>query len=260
MRKIIQCVQNDNKNVTVEDTIYAIKEAGFNGVFVQWYDKDWSFSQQQQVNLCRELGLEIEFAHLGYKGINNIWIDDESGDELVKNYLKDLDEIKKNNIPMVIMHLSSKSVAPAPSEIGVKRLKKVVDYAEKLGIKVAFENNKIFGYLEYLLDRIKNKNAGVCYDSGHCHCHYDDKFSWDNFDGRIFAVHLHDNDKSDDLHLLPFDGTIKWGGVIESLVNAGYDGPITLESCYRYQYLEKSVVEFYKESLERAKELSKFFS
>ena len=59
MIKYIQCVQNDNKNVTPQDTIYAIKNAGFNGAFLQWYNKDWEFSQQEQLNLCRKLGLEI---------------------------------------------------------------------------------------------------------------------------------------------------------------------------------------------------------
>ena len=57
MRKYIQCVQNSNKNVSVKDTIYSIKNAGFDGVFLQWYNKDWEFSEQQQLDLCRELGL-----------------------------------------------------------------------------------------------------------------------------------------------------------------------------------------------------------
>ena len=88
MTKYIQCVQNDNKNVTPQETIYAIKNAGFDGVFLQWYNKDWDFSQQEQLNLCRKLGLEIPFVHLGYKGINNIWLEAEDGENLVKNYLK----------------------------------------------------------------------------------------------------------------------------------------------------------------------------
>ena len=40
MRELAMCVQNSNENVSIEDTIYAIKNAGFKNVFVQWYDKD----------------------------------------------------------------------------------------------------------------------------------------------------------------------------------------------------------------------------
>ena len=159
---------------------------------------------------------------------------------------------------MVVMHLTSKSVAPEPSEIGVRRLQTIVDYAEKLGIKVAFENTKIFGYLEYVFDRIKNENAGICYDSGHCHCHFNDKSSWNRFKNKIFAAHLHDNDQSDDLHLLPFEGTIDWEKLVSNLNNVGYIGPVTLESCYRYHYLDMSLLDFYTLSLEKAKEIYNF--
>lgn len=256
--KYYQCVQKDNQNVTTQETIFAIKNAGFDGVFIQWDNKpaEGYLSQEEQLTLCRKLGLEVLFAHLGYKGINNIWLDGEEGDELVKNYLKDLDACKSNNINMVVMHLTSKSVAPEPNLIGVERLQKIVDYAEQLNIKVAFENTKIFGYLEYVFSHIKNSNAGICYDAGHCHCHFNDKFSWDMFKNKIFAVHLHDNDKSDDLHLLPFDGTINWYQLVRNLKNANYNGPITLESCYRYDYLKRSVEDFYKLSLTKAKQIN----
>ena len=90
MAKYIQCVQNDNKSVTPKETIHAIKNAGFDGVFLQWYNKSLEFSQQDQLNLCREIGLEIPFVHLAYKGINNIWIEGEEGDALVENYLNEL--------------------------------------------------------------------------------------------------------------------------------------------------------------------------
>lgn len=256
MQKYIQCVQNDNKNVTAQQTISAIKNAGFDGVFLQWYNKDLAFSQQAQLKLCRDLGLEVEFVHLGYKGINNIWIDGEDGENLVDKYIQDLDVCKSNNIDMVVMHLTSKSIAPEPSLIGVERLQKIVNHAEKLNIKVAFENTKIWGYLEYVFKYINNSNVGICYDAGHCHCHFDDKFNWDMFKNRIFAVHLHDNDKSDDLHLLPFDGTIDWSELLNKLKSANYKGPITLESCYRFDYLNMTIENFYKLSLEKAKQLT----
>lgn len=256
MQKYIQCVQNDNKNVTPQQTIYSIKEAGFNGVFIQWYNKDWCFSQEEQLKLCRKLGLEIPFVHLGYKGINNIWVEGDEGDNLVKSYINDLNIFSKNNIEMVVMHLTSKGEAFKPNLMGIKRLQQIVDHAEKLCIKIAFENTKIMGFLEYVLNHINNKNVGICFDSGHYHVHFDDKFNWEIFKNKIFAVHLHDNDKSDDLHLLPFDGTINWNDLVNKLKKANYKGPVTLESCYSYEYLKMPLEEFYKLSLQRAKQLN----
>ncbi len=252
MRKICQCVQNSNENVTADHTIQAIKQAGFDGVFIQWYDKPWSPSQQEQLDLCRKLGLEIVFAHLGYSGINNLWLEGVEGDLLIENYIRDLDKLKENDIDLVIFHLSSKKTPPMYNELGIKRLQKFVDYADKLGIRVAFENTRTWGYLEYVFDNIKNDNIGLCFDFGHYHCHFNDKLDWERFRNKIYAVHIHDNDKSDDLHLLPFDGTLDFDETIEKLNEYGYDGPVTLESCYRYDYLNESVEEFYKESFKRA--------
>ena len=99
-------------------------------MFLQWFNKDWEFSQQEQLSLCRKLSFEIPFVHLGYKGINEIWKDSSEGDELVNNYLKDFDICKSNGIDMVVMHLTSKTDALPPNETGLNRVKAIVEYAE----------------------------------------------------------------------------------------------------------------------------------
>lgn len=259
VRDIAVAVQYDNKNVSVIDTIHSIKKAGFKNVFLQWYDKDWEYSQEEQVELCKNLDLNIIFAHLGYQNINSIWVEGQEGDGLVERYKKNIKECKDNNIPMVVMHLTSKTNAQRYNEIGLNRLKEIVKYAKDLDIKVAFENTKIKGYLEYVLDNIKDENVGICFDAGHCHAHFDDEFDFKFFKDRIFAVHLHDNDKTEDLHLMPFDGTIDWKSYIRNLNKSNYDGPITLELCYRYDYLNMSLDDFYKQGYDIANKLVKMF-
>ncbi len=253
--KFYQCVQNENKETTPDETIKTIKEAKFDGVFVQWYDEDWLFSQQQQVDLCKKLGLEILFAHLGYQEIDKIWIEGEEGDKVVKNYIKNLDDCKSNGINLVCMHVIGKNFEQEPNELGVTRLQKIIDYAKKLEIKVSIENTKSLKYLDYIFDRIKNENMGICYDAGHCHLFFDDEFDWEKYKNKIFALHLHDNDKSGDLHLLPFEGTIDWEKLVKNLKRANYDGPIILESCYRRKYLEIPLLDFYNLSYEKAKKI-----
>lgn len=255
MDNIAVVVNNDNENVSVIETIGAIKEAGFKNVFIQWYNEICNPSQEEQLRYVREKGLNVIFAHLGYQNINDLWLENEEGNKLVDRYKNDIKVCKENNIPMVVMHLTRKSVAPKYNEIGLKRLQEIADYAESLGIKIAFENTKIKGYLEYVIENIKNENVGICFDSGHNHVHFNDELDLSKFKNRIFAVHLHDNDQSDDLHLLPFDGTINWEKLMKNLKNNNYSGPITLELCYRYQYLDMDIVSFYKKGYEIAKKL-----
>ena len=245
-------VSNDNIDVNVFETINAIKNAGFKNVFIQWYNKDWNPSQEEQLRYIKECGLNVIFAHLGYQGINNLWLDNEIGNSLVERYKNDIRICKENNIPMIVMHLTSKSEAPQYNEVGLNRLKEIVDYAKELDIKVAFENTKIKGYLDYVIDNIDNENVGICFDSGHFH----DDLDFDKFKNRIFAVHLHDNDKSDDLHLMPFDGTLNWKEVINNLKKSNYNGPITMELCYRYEYLNMGINNFYKKGYEVGSKLN----
>lgn len=158
---------------------------------------------------------------------------------------------------MVVMHLTSKSEAPKYNEIGLNRLQRIVDYAKELNVKVAFENTKIKGYLDYVIENIDNENVGICFDSGHYHVHFNDDLDFSKFKNRIFAVHLHDNDKSDDLHLIPFDGTLDWDNVIQNLKKCNYNGPITMELCYRYEYLEMGIENFYKKGYQAGRKLEK---
>ena len=119
MRELAIAIQNENEKVNIIETINSIKIAGFKNVFVQWYDENWEHSQEEQVKLCKNLGFNIIFAHLGYQNINSIWEDGSEGDDLVERYKKDISNCKKYDIPMVVMHLTSKKVAPIYSEIGL---------------------------------------------------------------------------------------------------------------------------------------------
>ena len=250
-------VSNYNENRNLYETIDAIKNAGFKNVFLEWYDEDWETSQEEQLRYVKEKGLNIVFAHLGYQGINNLWIDEDTG--IVERYKKDIKDCYDNGIPMVCMHLTAKSEAPMYNEIGLRRLKEICDYANSLGVKVAFENTKIKGYLDYVIENIDNSNVGICYDAGHVHAHFDDDFDFSKFKDRIFAVHLHDNNGEIDEHLLPFEGTIDWDNIITKLKENGFEGYTTLEIHYYKQYSDMSIEDFYKKGYEIGLKLKRKF-
>lgn len=252
-------VSNANKGVNAYDTIDAIKSAGFENVFIQWYNRVQAVTQEEQLKHIRKKGLKVIFAHLGYQNINDLWLDTEDGDRLIKGYKHDIKICKENGIDMVVMHLSATAKAPSFNETGLKRLQELADCAMASDMKIAFENTRQKGYLEYVTENIKNKNIGICFDSGHYHAHFDDDFDFSKFKDRIFAVHLHDNDKSADQHLIPFEGTIDWNKIIKELKLCNYTGPITLELCYRNEYLNINIEEFYKKGYLTAEKLKKMF-
>lgn len=259
--EFVQCLQNENRGVTVYETLNSIVNAGYKSVFIQWYNKDdWFVSQEEQLEMCKNLGLNIQFFHLGYSNINSLWLEGDLGDQVVEGYLKDLDTCKKYNINLAILHFASGKDAPPPNEIGLTRFKKIIDYANTLNIKIALENTRNLGHAEYVFDNISADNLGLCFDTGHYHTFFKDDFDFEKFKGKVFAIHIHDNDASGDLHQLPFDGTIDWNDLMLKIKRTGYSGPITMESIYSNKYRsEVSLDNFYIKSMERAKELASIF-
>ena len=250
-------IGNYDETCTVLDTIDAVAKAGFKNVFLEWYNENWLISQEEQLKHAREKGLNVIFAHLGYQNINDLWIEEETG--IVDRYKNDIKVCVQNNIPMVIIHLTSHSEAPMYNEKGLNRVREICDYAKSLNIKVAFENTKIKGYLDYVIENIDNDNVGICFDSGHYHAHFNDDLDFAKFKDRIFAIHLHDNDQSGDQHLLPFDGTLDWNKTVKNLKESNYDGPVTLEIHHHRGYAGISLEEFFKKGYEIALKIKKMF-
>ena len=75
------------------------------------------------------------------------------------------------------------------------------------------------------------------------------------YNNKILAVHLHDNFQTGDFHLIPFDGSNDWNKIVDILNSNNYNGYITMEQCYRTNYLNMSIKEFYKKSFEIGKKL-----
>ena len=253
-------IYNDNKNITSIETLDCVKKSGFKNVFIQWYDdKSLSISKEEQLEYAKKIGLNIIFLHLGYQNINDIWKQGDNGDKLVDRYIENIKLCKKNNINLVVMHLINGYNPPKYNELGLNRIKKIVKYAEKNNIKIAFENLKVKGYLEYVLDNINSKNIGICYDAGHDHLFFKDTFNFSKFKDKVFAVHFHDNDGKTDKHMLPMDGKVDWVYVVNNLKKINYNSYITLEICYRQSYLLKEPLTFFETGYKRALKIKNIF-
>lgn len=253
---LVVVVSNANVNNNFYETINAIKNVRFKNVFIQWYNRNWNPSQEEQLEYIKEQGLNINYAHLSYDDIKDLWLPD--GDYLVDRYINDLNVCKKNGISTVMMHITS-SEKQEYNELGINRLKQIVEYAEEIDIKIAFENVRYKGCLEYVFENINSKNIGICFDSGHYHCYYKDDFNFLKFKDKIFAVHLHDNFGLNDQHLIPFDGNINWQYIIKNLKECNYNGPIILEIVYTTHYLQEDINEFYKKGYKAGLKLNNMY-
>jgi len=157
-------------------------------------------------------------------------------------------------IPTMIVHLSSGNNPPQINPFGFDRIKRLAEKADKYGINVALENLRNSESLGYILGKIDSPHIGFCYDSGHHHCRNPKEDLLPKYGSRLMALHLHDNDGTDDQHLLPFDGTIDWTKTMQNICQTSYSGVIALEVMSR-GYEKISADEFLNLAFERAKKL-----
>jgi len=248
-----------NAGISNADSIKCIKKAGFKKVFISWMNNTWGESQEKIYNIIKSHGLEIVFAHVGYRGVydfNKIWEDDKEGDEIAKTLINDLKILKEHNINIAVIHTYHRKDIKV-LEIGLKRWKKVVKEAEKLGIIVAIENLRHLNIIEYLIDNIKSENLRICYDAGHDHCNTNDSFNFEKYGNKIIATHIHDNDGERDSHFIPLHGDINWDKIMKNLKNSNKNLTLSAEVYYRLGYRICSSKKFYKTAYKSMKKLYK---
>lgn len=207
-----------------------IKQTGFDGVLLWWDDEFGDGSFRTNPEQARRAGLTVLNAHAPFDRINEIWFDTPAGEDVMRDYLRTVDECAQYGIPTVVMHPTSGRNPPPCSPTGLARWERVVERAEQKNVNVAFENMRHPAYLVEILKWIDSPRAGVCFDSGHEHCWGAGYDILAQYGTRLTALHLDDNDGTRDAHLLPFDGTIDWDRVLAGLAASAYRGMTVLEA------------------------------
>lgn len=204
-----------------------IKEEKFKGVFLFYSD-----DIDDIVKIVRDEGLDIETIHLPFENCNHLWLDTDLGEEYVEKTKKGILAAAKNKIKSVVFHISSKNNPPIFNELGIKRIREILDLAEKVDVNFAVENLRRLDYLDYVFNNLDSPKLKFCFDSGHANAFTKniETFAFDKYKDKLICVHLHDNDGSYDSHLIPFMGNIDWVKLANNLKKINYKGPLTSEA------------------------------
>lgn len=213
----------------MEERFIHYRNAGLTSVLL-WWGNDEDISREKRIQLAEKHDLKIENVHAATNGLNLLWSDKEGGEKIFNELSNEIDDCSKYGVETIVLHLSNGSNPPAISELGISRIEKIIDLAERKKVQLAFENVRVSEHLKYVLDNFDSKYVGMCYDSGHEH-YWTPGIDWlDLYGDRIFAVHLHDNQGDKDAHMLPFDGTIDWERKMKQIALSSYKGTITIEA------------------------------
>ena len=86
-------------------------------------------------------GLKMTSFHAPFDGINAMWSEGEEGDAMLSRLLESVDICKEYDIPVSVIHLSSGENSPHINDVGAARYNRLIDYAVKNNINLAFEVN-----------------------------------------------------------------------------------------------------------------------
>ncbi len=181
---------------------------------------------------AQKYGLYYECVHAPFKGINNIWLDNEDGEQMVNALCACVDDCHNASVPFTVVHLSSGDYPPPMNDLGFARFDKLVEHAVKKGVTLAFENQRKLANIAYIFETYNEVDAvRFCWDVGHEGVFANGREYMPLFGHKLVYTHIHDNlsQPGGDLHMIPFDGNIDYSKVVKHLKNANYAGTLTME-------------------------------
>ncbi len=223
--------------------------AGFRYVDLSIYGTSRDASPFQSDN-WRELvkGLSEHAARLGMTFVQshapggNPLIQDEKWQPLLDATIRAIEVCGALGIPNTVVH--SGAVPGLSTEEYFDRIlpfyRLLYPYMEANGVQVLIENSSAAcGYHHFLtgaemrdfLDFADHPLLGACWDTGHANIEgpqYEEILA---LGSHLKAVHVHDNIGKKDEHTMPFCGVCSMDEVMHALLDTGFAGPFTLESC-----------------------------
>ena len=125
-----------------------------------------------------------------------------------------------------------------PTKVGLENYARVVEAADRRGVRLGFENVEGEEYLAALMEAFWNApSCGFCLDTGHELCYnggkdmlalYGEKLCHTHFNDN-FGVYRSNKTWQNDFHLVMGDGLVDWRDVMDRIDASGYSGMLTCE-------------------------------
>ena len=211
----------------MEQVLPLVKAAGLSAVSPLWGTK---LDMGAICGQARSLGLFVQSLHAPFGSTHTLWSHDPEVCEKGLHYVMlALEDCIRLEIPVMVMHAwIDKELSFDLDHLYFGNFEAIVEKAAAHNVRIAFENTEGEEYLFALMDHFRDDpNVGFCWDSGHEKCYNHDRDLLAMFGDRLLVTHLNDNlgisDPGgeitwlDDLHLLPFDGSIDWERNVQRL-------------------------------------------
>ena len=199
-----------------QERMRMIKEAGFDATSL-WWGPGYPEDKHRQPEAARQAGLDVDYIHAPCDDPNALWLDGIDGDDYLNVLRSCIEDCRVHEVPTVVVHITQLYSRPPVTPIGMDRVKRLLDCAEKSQVNLALENMNSIPHLDSIYANLQSDRLGFCYDSGHEYYNHPDADCLSRYGDKLFAIHLDDNFGDNDTHLLPGDGGIDWESVRQKL-------------------------------------------
>lgn len=183
----------------------AVLEAGFHRASL-WWEEENGRIPQDNYRLLKKRGLELLHVHLPFEQHAGLWRGEEARRNFETNMFHWLEELNECEAALAVFHPWLREEVGFPlQEAGLDCFYKIQKRAKELGITLAAENLMQDDALFFLLHHFDD--LSLCLDTGHLGVSGNGE-KMKAYSTRIKALHLHDNDGKEDLHLLPGEGEL----------------------------------------------------
>ena len=218
-----------------DDQLKLFKDTGFEAFF-----SDYAYDNAVLRKTADDIGIIFQSIHAPFTKMDAMWEKDDRSQSALDELIDCARVCADVDVPIMVVHAFIGFEKHSPTQMGIDTFGQLVDYAAKLGVKLAFENTEGEEYLTALMDAFRTENnVGFCWDAGHEMCYNRSKDMLALYGDRLFSTHINDNlgikDYAgeitwiDDLHLLPFDGIGDWKNAAERLDKCGFNDILTFE-------------------------------
>lgn len=239
--------------VDTMEKLKEIKRIGYDQIHTGIYDKVETISFEEQMEYFKKNNIKLSMIHCSYNEpiVNNFWLDNEIGESITDDYIKQIEKCGAytNNF---VVHLNG-SKESVVSQIGLKRIKKMLKTCEKYNINLCIENLYSSEEIPFVFSKLNHPNLKICYDSGHKNFLTPDFAICEKYGKYISVLHLHENNGTKDEHKKLTIGSPVYNRLVRELALVGDD--VVLSSEIRCG--AENWQEYIKENLNSLQSLSK---
>lgn len=204
--------------VPAAEFVRLVGEAGFDAV-----SPEQCAELPSMIEAARECGLALQSLHAPFGRAAAMWDPDPAiSAPAAEELIASLTDCARYAIPVLVAHVwIGFDYTFDRDRLRFAQFDRVVREAERLGIRIAFENTEGEEYLFALMEYFQGcETVGFCWDAGHEMCYNHSRDLLAMYGDRLLVTHLNDNLGisrydgrtfwTDDLHLLPYDGIGDW--------------------------------------------------